>query len=198
MSLSGPLTLDSRVVLFLLYSCVNWSCLKLKHESLECMWVSESVRGEVMMMCEREMQVSQAHFNLFFFFFLTIDCDYSSELQTGSIASSRLSYSCVSVLFSALKEVSETSVTAKPQSHFLKICFYLQYTLGFKSLWALVKMHVFRSLLEDYWQQHWSYKDKAWWSCNVTRLSVSLQNKNLKKHQKHNYVHQALIKLQII
>lgn len=131
-------------------------------------------------------------------FFLTIDCDYSSELQTGSIASSRLSYSCVSVLFSALKEVSETSVTAKPQSHFLKICFYLQYTLGFKSLWALVKMHVFRSLLEDYWQQHWSYKDKAWWSCNVTRLSVSLQNKNLKKHQKHNYVHQALIKLQII
>lgn len=160
MSLSGPLTWDSHVVLFLLYSCVNWSCLKLKHESLECMWVSEAVRGEVMMMCERERQVSQAHFNLFFLyiFFMTIDCDYSSERQTGSIVSSRLSYSCVSVLFSALKEVSETSVTAKPQSHFLKTCFYLQYILGFKSLWALWKYMCF----EVYWKVIGSSTGDTW------------------------------------
>lgn len=133
------------------------------------MWVSEAVRGEVMMMCERERKVSQAHFNLFFFF-MTIDCDYSSERQTGSIASSRLSLQlCECFVFSpegGERDVCycKTSVTLF-KNMFL---FTVQYILGFKSLWALVKMHVFLSLLEGYWQQHWSYMDKAWWSCNVT------------------------------
>ncbi len=56
------------------------------HESLKCMWVLETVRGEVMLMCEEKCR-SLRHISIFFFFFFytTIHCDYISECQTAFV-----------------------------------------------------------------------------------------------------------------